>query len=165
MMNALQDLLERGGFLMLPLTLLSIVLYTRCFGLLYTMRRAHRRINTADPGLLQPLDHVRSLRQRLTDTFDQQRFFITAMVAAAPLLGLLGTVVSMIRTFENLVVRAGQGSFDRLVDSISIALITTETGLAIAIPAVIVLHLAQRHLQRSEQSLVQIESTLMEGAS
>ena len=60
--------------------------------------------------------------------------------------------------------RSGQKSFEGLADGVSIALITTETGLAIAIPAVILLHIAQRHVQHGEQNLVRAESSLMEAA-
>ena len=79
-------------------------------------------------------------------------------------MGLLGTVTGMISTFQSLVDRAGQKSFEGLADGISVALITTETGLAVAIPAVILLHFAQRHVQHGEQNLVRVESTLMEAA-
>ncbi len=163
-MTALQELLDRGGILMVPLILLSVVLYARCFGLYLTMRRAHRRIAATRLEHFGSLGRVRSLRADLTETFEQQRFVITTLIATAPLMGLLGTVTGMISTFESLIERTGQKSFEGLADGISIALITTETGLAIAIPAVILLHFAQRHVQHGEQNLVRVESTLMEAA-
>jgi biopolymer transport protein ExbB len=55
----------------------------------------------------------------------------------APLLGLLGTVTGMIHTFQ-LVTIFGSGDAKLLSGGISEALITTETGLAIAIPALLV---------------------------
>jgi len=164
-MNALQELLDKGGPLMIPLILLSIVLYARCFGLYFTMRQAHRKIAATPPDSFGSLLRVRTLRAELTETFEQQRFVIATLVAAAPLMGLLGTVTGMIRTFESLIERTGQKSFEGLADGISVALITTETGLAIAIPAVILLHFAQRHVQHGEQNLVQAESLLMEEAA
>ncbi len=163
-MNALRELLLQGGPVMVPLVLLSIVLYARCFGLYFMVRRAARQLSAERVTGLDSPTVVRLLRLQLTETFQQHRFIIGTLIAAAPLLGLLGTVTGMIGTFQSLVDRTGQKSFEGLADGISVALITTETGLAIAIPAVILLHFTQRHLQRGEQSLVQRESILMESA-
>ena len=55
----------------------------------------------------------------------------------APLLGLLGTVTGMIHTFK-LVTIFGSGDAKLLSGGISEALVTTEFGLAIAIPVLIV---------------------------
>ena len=56
------------------------------------------------------------------------------MVAGARLLGLLGTVVGMIKIFS-VVAAAGSGITEQLSSGISQALITTAAGLVIAIPA------------------------------
>jgi len=53
-----------------------------------------------------------------------------------PLLGLLGTVIGMIRVFTVITVQ-GTGDSSALAHGISEALITTATGLIIAIPALI----------------------------
>ena len=59
------------------------------------------------------------------------------IVAGAPLLGLLGTVIGMIKIFS-VVATAGSGITEALSSGISQALITTATGLVIAIPALFV---------------------------
>jgi len=59
------------------------------------------------------------------------------IVAGAPLLGLLGTVIGMIKIFA-VVATAGSGITEQLSAGISQALITTATGLVIAIPALFV---------------------------
>ena len=59
------------------------------------------------------------------------------IVAGAPLLGLLGTVLGMIDIFRA-VATAGTGITEQLATGISRALITTATGLIIAIPALFV---------------------------
>jgi biopolymer transport protein ExbB len=59
------------------------------------------------------------------------------IVAGAPLLGLLGTVIGMIKIFS-VVATAGSGITESLSSGISQALITTATGLVIAIPALFV---------------------------
>jgi biopolymer transport protein ExbB len=63
---------------------------------------------------------------------------VIAMTAAcAPLLGLLGTVTGMINTF-NMITIFGAGDPRTLSGGISEALITTEYGLIVAIPALLV---------------------------
>jgi len=63
---------------------------------------------------------------------------ISVLGSIAPLLGLLGTVSGMINTFD-VITRFGSGDPKLLSGGISEALITTEVGLAIAIP-VLLLH-------------------------
>lgn len=53
-----------------------------------------------------------------------------------PLLGLLGTVLGMIKAFNVVASTAGLGRADLLAAGISEALITTAAGLVVAIPAV-----------------------------
>jgi biopolymer transport protein ExbB len=59
---------------------------------------------------------------------------LATIVAGAPLLGLLGTVIGMIKIFA-VVATAGSGITEQLSSGISQALITTASGLVIAIPA------------------------------
>ena len=58
---------------------------------------------------------------------------IGALAVIAPLLGLLGTVTGMIATFDVLAV-FGAGNAKALAGGVSEALITTQTGLLVAIP-------------------------------
>ncbi|MFT5836903.1 MAG: biopolymer transport protein ExbB [Candidatus Azotimanducaceae bacterium] len=69
--------------------------------------------------------------------------FIALTAAAAPLLGLLGTVTGMIKTF-NLITIFGTGDAKSLSSGISEALITTALGLIVAIPALIIHGLLSR---------------------
>ena len=62
---------------------------------------------------------------------------ITAFAAVAPLLGLLGTVTGMISTFD-LITEFGTGDPKILSGGISEALITTELGLIVAIPTLLI---------------------------
>ncbi|NNJ65184.1 MAG: MotA/TolQ/ExbB proton channel family protein, partial [Xanthomonadales bacterium] len=61
---------------------------------------------------------------------------ILVIAAVAPLMGLLGTVTGMIATFD-IITEFGTGDPKLLSSGISIALVTTEVGLAVAIPALI----------------------------
>lgn len=58
------------------------------------------------------------------------------IAAIAPLLGLLGTVLGMIKVFT-VITTSGVGSPGELAGGISQALITTAAGLTVAIPALI----------------------------
>ncbi|GAB3475766.1 MotA/TolQ/ExbB proton channel family protein [Marinomonas epiphytica] len=67
-----------------------------------------------------------------------ERFMSTlgTIAAIAPLVGLLGTVVGMIKVFSVLM-ENGAGNTALLAGGISEALLTTAAGLAVAIPALI----------------------------
>jgi biopolymer transport protein ExbB len=80
-----------------------------------------------------------------------ERFLNTLGTIAqiTPLLGLLGTVIGMIRVFTVITVQ-GTGDAGALAHGISEALITTATGLIIAIPALIF----HRHFERKVDELV-----------
>jgi biopolymer transport protein ExbB len=62
---------------------------------------------------------------------------IAVTASVAPLLGLLGTVTGIIKTF-NLMRVFGAGDPKPLISGISEALITTELGLVLAIPALVI---------------------------
>jgi len=73
--------------------------------------------------------------------------FLAITAAAAPLLGLLGTVVGMIRTFA-LITVFGTGDPRTLSAGISEALVTTELGLMVAIPTLILHGIFSRMIKR-----------------
>ncbi len=62
--------------------------------------------------------------------------FLDTMITVAPLLGILGTVIGIILSFDMLAV-AGIENPQAVTGGIAQALITTATGLTIAILAVI----------------------------
>ncbi|MEM7012670.1 MAG: MotA/TolQ/ExbB proton channel family protein, partial [Verrucomicrobiota bacterium] len=72
--------------------------------------------------------------------------FIAIASATAPLLGLLGTVTGMIHTFD-LIRVFGTGDARSLAHGISEALVTTEFGLIVAIPALILHALLSRKIK------------------
>ncbi|MFK8011708.1 MAG: MotA/TolQ/ExbB proton channel family protein [Marinicellaceae bacterium] len=74
----------------------------------------------------------------LHESSQLNRFGSMIMVVAtvAPLLGLLGTVTGMISTFD-IITEFGTGDPKLLSSGISIALVTTEIGLAVAIPTLL----------------------------
>ncbi|MFT4628579.1 MAG: biopolymer transport protein ExbB [Myxococcota bacterium] len=71
---------------------------------------------------------------------------ILVIAAVAPLLGLLGTVTGMIGTFE-IITEFGTGDPRMLSGGISEALITTQLGLIVAIPMLLIGNLLDRMAQ------------------
>ena len=69
---------------------------------------------------------------------DLERYLNTlgTIAAVAPLLGLLGTVIGMIKVFAEIMAQ-GTGNASALAGGISEALITTAAGLTVAIPALV----------------------------
>ena len=72
-----------------------------------------------------------------------------ALISAAPLLGLLGTVWGMIRTFQVLALKTG-GTSGLMAAGISQALITTQFGLVVALPGIFGLSRLKRKIQELE---------------
>ncbi len=93
------------------------------------------------------VEHIREPRDLIEEVMYEkvliaklkaQRFlpFIAICAASAPLLGLLGTVTGIIRTFK-LITIFGSGDVKSLSGGISEALITTKFGLIVAIPSLL----------------------------
>ena len=161
-MTALLDLQHKGGLIMIPMILLSVLLYERCFNLLLIIHKSKRGLPFDELSNPDRLIVVRDLRRYLKATFHQNKLVIAAMITAAPLLGLLGTVTGMSVTFNHLAAGVGTRSLDGLSSGISEALIATETGLGIAIPALLVTYIAQRQLDKVNSKLTDIERILLE---
>ena len=82
---------------------------------------------------------------------------LTALVTAAPLLGLLGTVLGMIDTFWA-VSQYGVDTANLIAGGISQALITTQFGLVTALPGVFGLMRLQRMYRQLELLFVSYEN-------
>jgi biopolymer transport protein ExbB len=100
-----------------------------------------------DPKLDKEILGHCAMRQRLGLT--RYLMVIAVMATIAPLLGLLGTVLGMIETFD-VISLFGTGNAKAMAGGISVALITTQTGLLVAIPGLFlsgVLNRRARHLK------------------
>lgn len=97
--------------------------------------------------LSSTLRHVKDDRDHMEDIITEailhesgtlNKFSATILVIASvsPLLGLLGTVTGMISTFD-IITEFGTGDPKLLSGGISIALVTTELGLIVAIPTLL----------------------------
>jgi biopolymer transport protein ExbB len=87
-------------------------------------------------------------------TLDRHLGMLAVLGGVAPLLGLLGTVTGMIHTFE-LVTIFGTGDAKLLSGGITEALVTTETGLIIAVPVLLVHAYLSRRVRGIVTSLEQ----------
>jgi biopolymer transport protein ExbB len=85
---------------------------------------------------------------------------LKVIAASAPLLGLLGTVSGMIDTFD-VINTIGTGDARSLSGGIAVALVTTEMGLWIAIPAVLLHTLLSGWVDRRSMDLMAELSTCL----
>ncbi|MGA1204416.1 MAG: MotA/TolQ/ExbB proton channel family protein [Opitutales bacterium] len=90
--------------------------------------------------------------------------FIAVVAATAPLLGLLGTVTGMIKTFK-LITIVGTGDARNLSSGISEALITTKWGLIVAIPTLIMHALLNRKAKGVVGSMEQAAVSFINGVA
>jgi len=77
---------------------------------------------------------------------------ISVLAAVAPLLGLLGTVLGMISTFDTIAL-FGNSNPRAMAGGISEALVTTQTGLIVAIPGLFMRNFIQRRADGLELRL------------
>ena len=93
------------------------------------------------------------------EAFALQKYLsvLGTIAAVGPLLGLLGTVSGMITTFQ-VISTHGTGNPALMAGGISEALVTTVTGLSVAIPSLL---FHRYFLQRSRSLIVEMEVTAM----
>lgn len=139
-------------------------------------RLARRSTGAAARVVRATLAHLRRDREVLENVIAEavlheaprlSRFasLLTVMAAVAPLLGLLGTVTGMISTFD-IITEHGTGDPKLLSGGISEALITTELGLMVAIPTLLLGTLLtglagaiQRSVERAALRVVNLSDT------
>ena len=112
---------------------------------------------TGQPELDRRILYHCALRQR--PLFSRHLAAIAVLAAIAPLLGLLGTVIGMVDTFDVLSV-FGTGNVKGLASGISVALITTQSGLLVAIPGLLLSAYLYRRAARLEIRLEEITTVL-----
>lgn len=179
-------ILTDGGVLMVPLTLLALTIYYAAFKLFYFF--SEHRFYRADRDRLmeyifnpilasgelrQVIDYTQSsevntpseVKARFAEVYssylsevDSRRTYLLVLITTAPLMGLLGTVMGMLTTFSGLAISTGGSTVDQIAAGISEALITTQTGLIIAIPAYVMATLIQKRRNEMEACLTTMEA-------
>ena len=109
---ALKRLRKRGGFL---------------------SRELSYAIEIAQKNYDEFRDYMQLRMMKSVRYMEQGNHVVMVMAAAAPLLGLLGTVTGMVSTFEVITLYGNQNPV-LMADGISEALISTQSGLLIAFP-------------------------------
>lgn len=175
--DLLQEYFVLGGFVMWPLVLVAVALWYALIFRLLTIKKSKMNprelIRKAKKNDLQSgssaamaarfavatwqqVNDRRHMKSIINEEFAvikaqlrRHKRFIRSLVAVAPLLGLLGTVDGMIETFDSLADMALFSQSGGIAGGISKALFTTQMGLAISIPGL----LMGRMLERRELNI------------
>ncbi len=133
-----------------------------------TIHKAEKIKGPIGRMLTSGVDHIKEPRELIEEVMYEhilaarlklERFlpFIAITASSAPLLGLLGTVTGIINTFK-LITVFGSGDVKTLSSGISEALVTTEFGLIVAVPSL----LLHAFLSRKARGMVnQMEKTAL----
>ena len=82
------------------------------------------------------IESVEDAGRHISHQLEKPLNWLNAIGEVSPLLGLLGTVIGMMKVFAN-IMEFGVGNANQLAGGISQALTTTAAGLIVAIPAVL----------------------------
>jgi biopolymer transport protein ExbB len=180
--------MDAGGWVMPPLVFLMLLLWFAIGWRFVALQRGTRRgarnllirieqgkkknlhgvlVEAALKGIELRDSGVRDLRSFLDDAFADTEFgirkfhaLITTIVMVAPLLGLLGTVIGMIETFDSLGDMSLYSQSGGIAGGISQALFSTQMGLAVAIPGMIINGILARRQKDIELELAQLKDIL-----
>ncbi len=148
MISAVQDILREGGFTVYALIALAFIIYAALFSVWQHLRSAeaalgslnHHTARQGRRGIDSEFTHF-----ELTELawIERRLPVLAVLISAAPLLGLLGTVAGMLITFAGMAT-GNSAPIDTISSGISKALVTTQAGLVVAIPASLLLALVRR---------------------
>ena len=186
--TTLMSYLDMGGFVMPPLILVAILLWYalvfRLMNIKTSSRNPRKLIKKARKGKLsskaitaratlmavEVVSKVKSrdeFKSRLNESFYQlrsemnkHRALVRSLVMVAPLLGLLGTVDGMVETFDSLGDMALFTQTGGIAGGISRALFTTQIGLAISIPGLLIGRMIDRRQFNISRDLDQIRDMI-----
>jgi biopolymer transport protein ExbB len=185
MIDQITDIWCSGGWVMLPLALLAVLIYATGIHLLLFLRNDNMAMGHESEWtrwIYEPSNavgrageiirytqenvtaakHVRNrfaeVRHGMLHSIERRLQLLHTLVAAAPLMGLLGTVIGMLDTFDALASDAGTETAGLVAAGISEALITTQTGLFIALPGIFLALIIRRRKHAVEAALARIES-------
>jgi biopolymer transport protein ExbB len=186
MIEKIMQIWSAGGWVMWPLLALAIMMFHTAMRLLLDLNRQHYRrlreeqwrewVRRPEKGegevgeiIRYAQDEVSSgseistrfaeVSAKMLPPIDRQVQTLGTFVAAAPLVGLLGTVFGMLVTFQALAAGGAGGKVtEAMAAGISQALFPPEVGLCIALPGLILLQLVKRRRQELEAFLARLES-------
>ncbi len=100
--------------------------------------------------------HINGVLLPYYSDVNSYRIMIKTIVVLAPLVGLLGTVIGMIETFDALQSSSMFSQGTSISGGISKALFTTELGLVVAVPGLIIGRMLDKQAERYELEFEQI---------
>lgn len=103
-------------------------------------------------------NRIKQIEQISYKSIEKKIVLLSTLVASAPLMGLLGTVIGMLSTFSGISLGAGNETVSMISSGISKALVTTQTGLFIALPGTFLIVYIKRKFSQIESVLKIIES-------
>ena len=104
-----------------------------------------------------------NLVQDLVNETDRHVQLVKTLVVIAPLAGLLGTVSGMMETFASLSEMALFAQSGGIAGGIAEALLTTQMGLAVAIPGIIVGRMMEKMARKRLAELTELKVWAAEG--
>lgn len=137
---------------MIGLAVLSIALYTS----LWKTRTFVYRILNIDTLQFELANKDRTpaeIRQLFRAYIRKRLRFSRVLIVSAPLLGLLGTVMGMLDTFHALSQERAADTTTSVAGGISMALVTTQAGLMISLPALFLTEWIKQSSKRCEKKL------------
>jgi biopolymer transport protein ExbB len=186
--GAIGEYLASGGYVMPPLMLLTVLLWYAIGSRWATLARGSQKsvrvlvqnalrgkergnkgiVDTAVAiGVSLWREQRPHLRERLDEAYigyemaiKRHALLISTVVTIAPLLGLLGTVTGMIETFNSLGDMTLFSQTGGIAGGIATALFTTQMGLVVAVPGLIVKSLLDRRQRQIRHDLAQIKDIL-----
>lgn len=149
--DALLRFFERGGAVLQAIVLASTLMWI-------LIAERYLLVRFILPNLIRRrTEHGRALalldRLELTRGLEDSISPIRALIHVLPLLGLLGTVVGMVETFEALRV-VGNRDAAYLSDGISRALLTTMAGVAASLSGLFFEHHLSRTIRRTTRRIM-----------
>lgn len=158
MFSEFQQVLNQGGPILWALVLLGVGLYTILASTWLGLWKVKSELDqhhfvgegkrqTASQFAVFELDRLAWVERRIP--------FIGVLAGAAPLTGLLGTVSGMLVTFSGLATSNAATPIDKISMGISEALITTQAGLLLAIPAAFLLAILRSQTKTAHSILQQ----------
>ena len=115
-----------------------------------------------DRGFESMVDAVSEVGEEQATILHQQVGYLSLIASIATMLGLFGTVYGMIGTFNVIATKVGGATAADLASEISTALVTTFTGLLIAIPTTAIYVVIRNRVTRVILEVNAITSELLE---
>lgn len=115
-------------------------------------RELRYALNVANESPMLFRDYMQVRMIKTVRYMEQGNHVVSVMAAAAPLLGLLGTVTGMVSTFDVITLYGNQNPV-LMADGISEALISTQSGLLVAFPLTLLKQRLDERVELLKQQL------------